>query len=256
MTYVDLAGLTWPQAAAITSRGRALGLLPLGALEQHGPHLPLATDSLIAGFLARELAEAIDLPVLVHPVLPIGVSPNHVNFPGTVSLDPAAYASVLRAIVAGFERTGVREVAIFSGHGGNIPHIAAFAEQWAAEGSTVRVAAYGGFERFFAAMFGGARRAGLEPLLMDIHAGAVETSQMLHAFPEAVRDIAGVEGYTAADDGWFERLRSDGVVALSPSGVLGDAPRATAAAGRAIFDALRCDLVSWLDDAFGVPRRP
>lgn len=256
MTYVDLAALTWVQAEEIAGRGRALGLLPLGALEQHGPHLPLATDSLIAGFLAREVAEAIDLPVLVHPVLPIGVSPNHIHFPGTVTLDPATYASILRAILAGFERTGVREVAIFSGHGGNIPHIVAFADEWALEGNAVRVTAYGGFQRFVETMFDGARRAGLEPLMTDIHAGAVETSEMLHAFPETVGATDRVAGYTAAEEGWFERMLAGGVVALSPSGVLGEAPRATAAAGQAIFDALRVDLVSWIVEAFGVPCRP
>jgi creatinine amidohydrolase len=85
VSFVALADLTWPDAGALADRDDVVGLIPTGALEQHGPHLPLGTDFLIAERLARAVAESVPVPVVVTPVLAAGLSDHHVAFPGTAS---------------------------------------------------------------------------------------------------------------------------------------------------------------------------
>ena len=119
MTYVQMTGLTWPEAEALGAAD-ALGLIPTGAVEQHGPHLPLGTDCFIAEALANRIAGALEEPVVVAPIVPGGLSTHHLAFPGTVTLPGAAFEGALDAYVAAFERMGIRRVAIFSGHGGNL----------------------------------------------------------------------------------------------------------------------------------------
>lgn len=249
MSFVNLASLTWPEAEALGKQGRVLGLIPLGALEQHGPHLPLATDSLIAEVLARQVAERIEAPVVVVPVLRGGLSTHHVAFPGTVTISETAFREVILAYVEGLERIGVHEVAVFSAHGGNFRFIGGLAE-WVSP--QVKLVAYDDLERYLEVMFAGAARVGLEPPKTDAHAGGLETSQALHAFPELVRDFQGVAGYTAAEKGWLEKIFVEGIRPVSSSGVLGDPAGASAAAGAAVFDALADELARWIGEAFGV----
>jgi len=114
VSFVSLASLTWPEAGEIAAAGRVLGLVPLGAIEQHGPHLPLATDALIAEVLAREVAERLDVPVVVTPVPPGGLSTHHLGFPGTVTIPEAAFRAWVVASIEALERIGIREIAVFS----------------------------------------------------------------------------------------------------------------------------------------------
>ncbi len=249
MSYVELASLTWPEAEVL-EKERAIGLIPTAALEQHGPHLPLATDSLIADVLGRQVAERIEVPVVVAPVLRGGLSTHHLAFPGTVSIAEAAFRDVILAYVEGLERMGVREIAVFSTHGGNFAFLGRLAAEHA--NPRVRLVVYDDLMRYVDVMVAAARSVGLETSATDIHAGGLETSQALHAFPELVRSTEGVTGYTAAEEGWLEKIFVDGIRSLSESGVLGDPAGASAAAGAAIFDALADELASWIAEAFGV----
>ena len=103
-----MTGLTWPDAKEMQD---AIGLIPTGAVEQHGPHLPLATDCFIAEELARRIAESFDEQVVVAPMLPGGLSSHHLAFPGTVTLSEETFGAVLDAYVAAFERIGIRRIA-------------------------------------------------------------------------------------------------------------------------------------------------
>jgi creatinine amidohydrolase len=228
-----------------------LGLLPTGSLEQHGPQLPLATDSLIAAELARRVAGALAEPVVVAPVVPGGLSTHHVGFPGTVTFPEDVFGGAVRAYVEAFERMGIRDVAIFSGHGGNFAFLEQFAAGYGSSGTGTRVVAYTDFDGYASAMFEGARRGGVEPPTTDVHAGAVETSQGLALFPELVRAHEDVVGYVAAEDGWLERMFAEGMRAVSPNGVLGDPSRARVEAGEPIFEAIAAELVRWIAAELG-----
>jgi creatinine amidohydrolase len=248
MALVLMAELTWPEAKALGEQGDAIGLSPTGALEQHGPHLPLATDSIAAGDLARAVAERLPVPVVVTPTLTAGLSDHHLAFPGTVTLSREAFGGWIEAHIAGLERMGIQRVAVFSGHGGNFAFIGELAASYT---GLARVIAYDDLLGFVRVMDEAARAHGLEAPETDVHAGSLETSLGLARFdPRLVRDFAGVEGYTAAEEGWMDRIWSDGLAALSSTGVLGDPAGATSDAGEAIFEALAGELAGWIAREF------
>lgn len=250
MALVRYAELTWPEAKALGERGDAVGLIPTGALEQHGPHLPLGTDFLVAGDLARAVAESLPVPVVVTPTLMAGLSDHHLAFPGTVSLSRETFSGWIEAHIAGLERMGIRRTALFSGHGGNFAFIGELASAYA---GPARVIAYDDLLGFVRVMDEAARAHGLHAPETDVHAGSLETSVGLARFdPRLVRDFAGVEGYTAAEEGWMERIWTDGLAALTETGVLGDPAGATAEAGQAIFEALAHELVGWIAREFEI----
>jgi creatinine amidohydrolase len=254
MSYEPLALLTSPEAAALGRDGRALGLIPLGSLEQHGPHLPLITDTAIADALAREVALRLAEPVLVTPAPAGGLSRHHLAFPGTVTFEPELLAGIVEAYADAMCGLGVRRLALVSGHGGNFALAGELAQRLAARHDGVAVAGYADLERFLAVMQDGARRAGLAAPETDAHAGLLETSLALHVMPEAVHGFDDVVGYVEAEPGWLATLLSDGIDRLSPIGVLGDPRGATAAAGAAILAALADDVAGWLVGTLGATR--
>ena len=105
--HVAMAELTWPEAKAFAGQ-KVLGLIPTGSIGQHGPHLPLATDSLIAVELGRRIADAFVEPVVVAPVVPGGLSDHHLAFPGTVTFSEELFGGVVTAYVEAFERIEIR----------------------------------------------------------------------------------------------------------------------------------------------------
>lgn len=178
--HVRLANLTMDEFAAAMREGRWL-LLPLGAVEQHGPHLPLGTDLLYAEHICAAVAQQID--GLVAPVLPYGVCRTMRNFPGTISLTPATLAAVIREVVAEYARHGGRKFALISGHAEEA-HLEAMREAVlplvnADPGLTVLVIGP------YAFLDPIRREAGLEG--KDGHAGSIETSEMLIVAEATVR---------------------------------------------------------------------
>jgi mycofactocin system creatininase family protein len=204
----------------LTSRegGGDLLVVPLGATEQHGPHLPLGTDTVIASALASSLPGAV-----VAPALPYGSSGEHAGFPGTLSIGRSALELVLVELV---RSSSFARVLLVSAHGGNAEPLAAAVRRLRDEGHDV----WGWSPRWRG----------------DAHAGRVETSLMLALAPELVgsdRVAGNVEPLAAL----MPRLRAEGVRALSPNGVLGDPSGASAKEGRALLAAATADLVAFAD---------
>jgi creatinine amidohydrolase len=241
VTYVALESLTWPEAGRLGAGG-AVGLVALASLEQHGPHLPLATDALIAERVAHDVAELLPGPVLVAPVARAGLSTHHLGFPGTVTVPPEAYLGYVLAALEGLERTGVRKLALFSWHGGNFGFVGEAVGAWR---GGARLAGYADLAGFLDLLLATARAAGLAVPDTDIHAGGLETSMMLAAFAGQVRPFDGVEGYTAAEPGWLERLFAEGIRPISETGVLGDLRGARADVGDALFAAVAAQLAGF-----------
>lgn len=117
----------WP-----SMRGVRVAVLPVGSWEQHGESLPLSTDSLIAASLARDLAVSVGGVSL--PVLPYGVSPEHLDFPLTVSIDPVHYCLFLRDVFSSLEGHGVRLLVLVNGHGGNVAVLESCASEYSLRG--------------------------------------------------------------------------------------------------------------------------
>ena len=218
---MELAGATWTEVDA-TAR-RCLLVLPVGSLEQHGPHLPLDTDSRVAAALAHGLAGRLP-DVVVAPVLAYGASGEHAAFPGTLSLNHLVLADVVIELVRS-ARSAFMGVVVISGHGGNAEGLARAEERCLTDGEPVLF--------WFARSNGG-----------DAHAGRTETSLMLAIDPSVVRfDLAQV-GCTEPLGTLLPRLRAEGVRPVSSNGVLGDPTGASADEGRALLDGMTADLVS------------
>jgi creatinine amidohydrolase len=217
----DLGPLPWPDVAARAAR--SLLAIPLGATEQHGPHLPLSTDTDVAVALAGALA-ARRADVLVAPALPYGSSGEHAAFAGTLSIGQAATETVL--IELGRSADAFSGVLFVSAHGGNAAPLRRAVEQLVSEGSRAR------------AWSPPPDPAG------DAHAGRTETSLLLALSPATVRTGAAAAGARQPLAELWPALRQGGVGAVSPNGVLGDPSGASAASGQRMLDAWADDLVA------------
>jgi creatinine amidohydrolase len=248
MAYIAWTDLTWPAARALGDDPDTVALLPLGALEQHGPHLPLATDSLIVERLARAVAERVERPVVVAPVVVEGLSEHHTGFAGTVSVDAGTLRGIVEAFVASLERTGIRRCALISAHGGNFAEMARLAERCGTE--RVQLTAFADFAAYLDEMFRAADEVGVDPPRSDVHAGALETGLAQHLFPHLVGDgWAEVDGAVDDSPDFVERILRDGVLGVSDTGVLGVPRLASAELGRAVFARLVSAIARWLDGA-------
>ncbi|WP_244217109.1 mycofactocin biosynthesis peptidyl-dipeptidase MftE [Streptomyces carpinensis] len=212
-----MARSVWPAIPA-----DALVLVPVGSTEQHGPHLPLDTDSVVAHSVAQAAAERLtggrDRPVLSAPTIAYGASGEHADFPGTVSIGHDALRIVLVETVRSLSLWAGRIVFV-NGHGGNVPTLDAAVGQLRDEGHDVAW-------------------LGCETPGSDAHAGRTETSVMLHLAPGDVRLPEAVVGDTRPLAVLMPELMTRGVRAVSPSGVLGDPTGATAMEGRALFESM------------------
>ncbi|MER5195680.1 mycofactocin biosynthesis peptidyl-dipeptidase MftE [Streptomyces sp. NPDC002755] len=229
-----LADTAWPAVPP-----GALVLVPVGSTEQHGPHLPLDTDTVVAHAVARRTADALAPgphgPPLVAPPLGYGASGEHADFPGTVSIGHDALRVVLVELVRSLSRWAGRVVFV-NGHGGNTATLDTALALLRAEGHE---AAWTGCE-----VPGG-----------DAHAGRAETSVLLHLAPERVRLDVAVAGDTRPLAVLLPELTARGVRAVSPSGVLGDPAGARAEEGRRAVEAMVSATVrritAWTCDARG-----
>lgn len=209
-----LADRSWPEV-----RGCQTVLVPVGSLEQHGPHLPLDTDTVIAEeavAAAADLLAETDVHVLLAPAISYGASGEHQSFPGTVSLGHDALRLVLIELVRSMT-TWVGRVVLVNGHGGNTPTVMWACRQLRAEGHDVAWVPC-----FF------------EPD-GDVHAGDDETSLMLHLDPTRVRMGRAEPGNTAPLAQLMPAMRSGGLAAVTANGVLGDPTAATAERGETLF---------------------
>lgn len=208
----ELGARTWteiPSADAEVDITGPLVVVPVGSCEQHGPHLPLHTDAIVATALARELAAHRD-DCLVAPALTITASGEHQGFPGTLSIGTDAMVDVVVQLVRSADWAA--GVVFVHGHGGNTTAMARAGEVFAHERRAVL--------SWWARVPGG-----------DLHAGRTETSLLLALAPDEVRIDAARSGSTPT----MAELVRHGVRHLSPNGVLGDPTGATADEGRRLF---------------------
>jgi len=218
---VELGRATWPQVEA--TGGDTVLAVPLGSLEQHGPHLPLDTDTRIAVAVASGAASRV-ASLAVAPPVAYGASGEHAGFPGTLLVGHDVLAALLVELVRS-ARDSFAGVVLVSAHGGNETALSAVSARCAAEGDDVVV--------WRAASPGG-----------DAHAGRTETSIMLAIDPAAVHPELAAPGCTEPIERLLPRLRAEGVRPVSSSGVLGDPTGASAEEGRELLDHLVTDLAA------------
>jgi mycofactocin precursor peptide peptidase len=213
---------------------------PVGSLEQHGPHLPLDTDTRIAVAVSRAVTERLagGDDWLLAPAISYGASGEHEGFAGTVSIGTSA----LRLLLVEYGRSAARwapRLVFVNGHGGNVEALAA----------AVALLRYEG------------RDAGWCSCVVpgaDAHAGHTETSVLLHISPAAVSTDHWLPGNAAPLSELLPRMRTGGVAAVSEIGILGDPTTATADAGARIFaemvDGCAERIARWTPDRDGMLR--
>jgi mycofactocin precursor peptide peptidase len=224
-----LSGVAWPEIP-----DGPLVVVPLGSVEQHGHHLPLSTDTSVA-CAAAEAAMSAFPGALLAPSLAYGASGEHEGFPGTISIGTDA----LTALLVEYGRSAARwagRLLFVNGHGGNLDALRAAVPLLRSEGRDVA---------WFPCGVGRG----------DAHAGRTETSLMLHVEPAAVRAGSAVAGVTTPIGRLLPQLRAEGVLGVSPTGVLGDPAGASAEEGAALMAELVDRLMvagrSWRVDPAG-----
>ena len=235
----DWMEMTWADiAAAGEAVRRWIAVLPLAAVEQHGPHLPLGVDAYIAeAYLARVrkiLPET--LPVTFLPVQRVGVSAEHLGYPGTLTLSAATAIKAWTEIGESLARAGLRKLLLVTSHGGNVAAMELAARDLRTRLGMLAVTV--GWHRFGypeGTFSGEERRHG-------IHGGDIETSLMLAAMPDAVRMEKAVQATPATvamarEFKWLGAYRPAGFAwmtqDLNATGAVGDATQASAAKGEA-----------------------
>jgi creatinine amidohydrolase len=226
------AYLTWKQVEAL-DKAATLLILPTAAIEQHGHHLPLATDTLINNLLlGRALALLpAEAPVFALPPICYGKSNEHLGFPGTLSVSASTFMAVLRDLGQSIQASGFQRLCLYNTHGGNSALVDVMARDLRAECNLRTFALYGS---------AGAPFTGISPQekAYGFHAGEIETAFLLSATPELVHPDQYTKNYIAQianpdlllpefAPATFSWLTRD----IAPSGVMGDPTPATAENG-------------------------
>jgi len=245
-----LAELTWPEAE-IRLREVDVALLPVGAIEQHGPHLPLDTDAWDADYLTQRVAAECSEPKpLALPLIPYGVSFHHDDFPGTIGVSNDALARMVYDVGMSCARNGITKLVIINGHGGNQATLQ-FAAQMIARDAHI----------FTTVDSGETSDVDLDALCEtanDVHAGEIETATSLATRPHLVRmDLAEREAQSFSSSyldfsarrsvEWYARTAK-----ISSSGVLGDPTRATPEKGREMWEIMVRNLVELVEHLKGL----
>jgi creatinine amidohydrolase len=217
--------------------GRAIAVLPVAAVEQHGPHLPVATDTIINLGMLEELAKRLpdDLHVLILPIQPVGKSNEHLRSPGTLTLSAETALRLWIEIGESVARAGLRKLVIVNSHGGNSDLLGVVTRELRVKHDMLAV--HTAWSRF-------GRPDGLFTRAegtYGIHGGDIETSLMLHFRPDLVHMEKAQNFVSSAQamEGAYAYLRPTGLQAygwiaqdLNPHGTVGDASIATAEKGR------------------------
>jgi creatinine amidohydrolase len=237
-----------------------VAVLPLGATEQHGPHLPLGVDStLVDGIVAAALPLLpAELPVLFLPTQQIGLSPEHARFAGTLTLSAETVIRMWKEIGAGVARAGVKKLVLFNAHGGHVGAMDIVARELRAEHGLIVYSV-----SWFNLPLGAAgAQFGADEHRFGVHAGDIETSMMLALAPQQVRmgeakifrstseqraaDYAILGNGKSAKLGWA-------MEDYNAQGAAGNAAAATAPRGQAVVDAAAEQLALLLAEVSRLP---
>jgi creatinine amidohydrolase len=256
---MQLERMTSPDVGSLP-RNEVVCLLPLGSVEQHGPHLPLGTDSLLAHGLCLEVARRLSPAVLVVPPPWYGFSPHHMRFAGSVTLRSETFIALASDVVDSLVRHGFQRIVLVNGHGGNASLTSLIATELGhRHEARARIA---GLTYFHLAA------PAIDALRLSRtggtgHACEVETALMQHLHPDLVLDARRQAHYPDTGTPYLstDLTRGSRVASytdfadLSPTGVLGDPTLATAEHGARLFEACATALADFVEDFLTWPER-
>jgi len=252
MTH-DLSHLAWPEAEAAARQG-AVVLIPTGAHEQHGHHLPLGTDAMLVTAVVRGAVAAAKprAPVLYAPTIWFGFSPHHMDFPGTISLSTGTYLAVVAETCRSLWQHGFHRLVLINGHGGNAsPLRTVVADLRAREDIRVAVFSYWDLAAAFIKTWRRSEEGGIN------HACEMETALMLSVHESLVQMDKAARHIPPPRSAYFgQDLVSAGRVVIgsrvrdrSATGVMGDPTVATRERGEALFKVIVAEVARFIEEA-------
>jgi creatinine amidohydrolase len=226
---LELDRLSWPEVKAELDGGRDTVVVAFGATEQHGPHMPLATDALIGDHLAWLVADRLD--AFVAPTVRIGCSAHHLAFPGTLSISESTFHAIVADIVRSLASGGFRRIVLLPTHGGNFGPLADALEKLGTL-QNVRVSALTDITALVSIAQTGEQEYGVPLGEGGFHAGEWETSMLMAIAPDLVHPERNEPGFTGNAEEALGAIFTEGVHTIAENGVIGDPAQASAEHGR------------------------
>ncbi len=241
---IVLQDMTWREIASALETGFDTVIIVVGSIEQHGPHLPISTDTLIADELAMRIARKLG-NALAAPTIRPGCSEHHMSLPGTISLRPEVLLEILRDYCRSLANHGFKKIVLLSSHGGNFAPLETFAPGLVREFPQLRIVHYGDLRGFMDAWREEVTRLGLSPEKAGGHACLGETSEILRIRADLVREDCFEPGFVGSSRGLISKILRDGIQAVTQNGILGDPRGANPETGEALLEALSVHLSEW-----------
>jgi creatinine amidohydrolase len=246
--------MTFEDVSSALANGFDGIVIPCGAIEQHGPHLPLSMDADHADALAVEVAALLG-HTLIAPTIKVGCSKHHMAFPGTISLQEETFKAICHDYCVSLAKHGFKRIYLFSAHVGNFNALRAMLPRAReAVGPSTQVFAYTDHEAWLLEWRSAVERVGGDPECVGGHADIAETSLMIHLHPESVRHekvVAGHIGLMTTEQ--LNLMWKSGIASITPNGVLGDARGSTREIGESCLNGIAKLLASKFKAETSIP---
>ena len=229
-----LGEMTWPDVERCLANPETTAVIALGSTEQHGAHLPLSTDSLIAQALTDRFCARIDEAIAL-PVVEIGIAPEHMDFPGTLSIREETLQAILVDLLASLSNHGFASAFIFSGHGGNVGPLERMTSTLRDAADGIEVFVFEGWEDVVKRCLAAAGRQGVSAEQAGHHGGEIETSIVSAVRPAMVRRKR-IEAGLLVGPSEAKAVFSPGMRDRVPNGVVGDPTGACAKRGNGYLE--------------------
>ncbi|MFW6144622.1 MAG: creatininase family protein [Candidatus Natronoplasma sp.] len=242
---VKIERMSWRELEGKIEDGKDTVVIVMGSFEQHGPHLPLYTDTYISDELGERIAKKLDY-ALMGPTIPFGVSQHHMDFSGTVSLSNENFIELVKEHCRAFDEHGFEFVALVPFHGGNFAPTKTAAPEIAEEMENAKIITVADLEKNTEVMLESFKKAGIDYEERPIHSGATETSIMLAIDEELVKRDGMEKGYEGEVK--ESALFTNGLRHFTENGVLGDPRKASMKAGKMMLKDLSDHLAKRVDE--------
>ena len=231
MKIVRMEEMNWPDIKEAIKNGCTTAVLAIGSTEQHGPHLPLITDTLIGDALACRVAERLG-NALQAPTIRVGMSEHHLPFPGTVSLRSDTLKAIICDYVESLKKHGFKTIILLPTHGGNFGTVRKSIEELQQKHADLKIIGFTDLQGLIDALGAFSGNYGISEFESGAHAGESETSLILALAGDLVKKARYVPGYVGPlGEKEMKIIFEKGMPALSEKGVLGDPTKATAEKG-------------------------
>ena len=238
MKTVRMEEMNWPDIKDAIAKGFTTAVLAIGSTEQHGPHLPLITDTMIGDVLAKKVAEKLG-NALQAPTIRVGLSEHHLAFPGTISLKPETLKAVINDFVDSLKVHGFKKIVLLPSHGGNFATVKKVTEDLQLKHQDLKIIGFTDLQGFVDALFAYSKEYGVTAYEAGTHAGESETSFILALAEDLVRKDRYTPGYLGPlGEQEMKIIFEKGMPALSEKGVLGDPAKATQEKGKVYIEKL------------------